>query len=784
MLPSLLLALQVIPGTSADPIGARGAVFSGVRGELEVAIPRIAAEIDVDGSLDEDVWARAAVLSGFSQYQPVDGVPADDATEVLVWYSAGAIHFGIRAYESHGPVNYTLADRDNIQNDDHIQLLLDTFNDGRRALVFGVNPLGVQADGIRIERGAERVSLLRPATGPVDLSPDFIYDSRGRISDYGYEIEVRVPFRSLTFQPAETQSWGLNVIRRVQHSGSDQTWTPALRGRASFLAQSGTLEGLHGMDRGLVLDVNPVVTTSLEGSPSAAGWDYDGRTPELGGNVRWGVTDNLTLNGTVNPDFSQVEADVGQTDFNPQRSLFFPEKRPFFLEGSESFQAPNNLIYTRRIANPLAAAKLTGKVSGTEIGFLSALDSRDLSVTGRDHPLFNILRVKRNVGEESTLGIVYTDRIEGSNFNRVIGGDTRLILGGIYDLQAQGAVTLDRSHGITDDAYLWDLRLGRAGRKFGLNANFTGYDSDLALGSGFIRRAGTVRIGGSSSLTFYGEPDDRLQQYRLSLNLSYTWLYDTFMKGGSVDDAVRFTFGNNFVFDGGWALGASVLIEEFYYPPTLYQDYFVELQTPAGPQYVPYVGTPELQNYLISLRLTTPSSPRFAGSVSWIAGQDENFSEWASAYISFLTVQAIWRPTDQIRIEGRLVSQRGWRPDDWSAERKVDIPRLKLEYQLTRAVFFRFVGQYQAIRIDALHDQSRTEAPVYIRNESGGLERALAWTENDFRVDALFSYEPSPGTVVFAGYGSSMTEDGSFQFHRIRRTSDSFFVKMSYLFRI
>ncbi len=784
MLPSLLLALQVSAGSWADPNGAPGGVFSGVRNEVDVATPRIEAEIDIDGSLDEDVWRRAAILTGFSQYQPVDGVPAADDTEVLVWYSADAIHFGIKAYEPHGPANTTLADRDNIQNDDHIQLLLDTFNDGRRALVFGVNPLGVQADGMRIERGAERVSLLRPATGPVDLSPDFLYDSRGRITDYGYQVEVRIPFKSLSYQPAETQSWGINVIRRVQHAGTDQTWTPALRGRASFLAQSGTLQGLRGMDRGLVLDVNPVLTTSLDGAATHTGWGYDGRTPELGGNVRWGLTDNLTLNGAVNPDFSQVEADIGQTDFNPQRSLFFPEKRPFFLEGSESFQTPNNLIYTRRIANPLAAAKLTGKISGTEVGVLSAVDSKDLSATGRDNPVFNILRVKRNVGEESTVGIAYTDRIEGSDFNRVIGGDTRLILGGVYDLQAQGAVTLDRRNGVTDDAYLWDLSLRRAGRKFGFNTNFTGYDSDLALGSGFIRRAGTVRMGGSSSLTFYGEPDDRLQQYRVSLNLSYTWLYDTFMKGGSVDDAGRFTFGNNFVFRGAWALGVSVLIEEFYYPPTLYQDYFVELQTPTGPQYVPYVGTPELQNYLISLRLTTPSSPRFAGSVSWIAGQDENFSEWASAYISFLTVQATWRPTDRIRIEGRLVSQRGWRPDDWSAERKVDIPRLKLEYQLTRSIFFRFVGQYQATNIDDLHDQSRTEAPIFIRNETGELEPALAWTENDFRVDALFSYRPSPGTVIFAGYGSSMTEDVSFRFNRLERTSDGFFVKMSYLFRM
>ncbi len=789
MLLPILAVLQV----AAGPLNgaASQTTYRGVLTQLEVTPPRIEEEIQVDGLLDEGAWRRAAVLTGFSQYQPMDGVPADDRTEVLVWYSSSAIHFGIRAFEPHGVVNATLADRDNINNDDHLQLLIDPFNDGRRALVFGVNPLGVQADGMRVERGFQRTNSTRGATSPVDLSPDFLYDSRGLITDYGYAVEVRIPFKSLTFQPSEIQDWGINIIRRVQHSGRDQTWTPALQSRASFLAQSGTLLSLQGMNRGLVLDVNPVVTTSIAGSPadaggspSEAGWNYDGNTPELGGTLRWGLTNNLTFTGTVNPDFSQVEADVGQTDFNPQRSIIFPEKRPFFLEGSESFQTPNNLIHTRRIANPVGAAKLTGKISGTEVGFLTAVDDKALSESGLDNPIFNILRIKRNIGEESTVGVVYTDRMEGSDYNRVIGADSRIIVGGNYDFQAQGTVTLDRKDEQTDDAYMWDVSLRRTGRRFGFNTNFTAYDDDLALGSGFVRRSGTVRIGGSPSLTFYGEEGDRLEQYRVSLNLSYTWLYDTFLNGGSVDDAIRFTFGNNFIFRGGWVLGASVLIEEFYYPPTLYADYFVELQSPTGTEYAPYVGTPALQNYLLSLRLSTPSSQRFTGSISWIGGQDENFNEWASAYISFLTIQATWRPTDQLRIEGRLVNQRGYRPDDWSAERKVDIPRLKLEYQLTRSIFFRFVGQYQATNIDDLHDQSRTEAPIYIRNDEGVLERALAWTQNDVRLDALFSYEPSPGTVIFAGYGSSMTEGDSFHFDSLERTSDGFFMKLSYLFRM
>ena len=183
---------------------------------------------------------------------------------------------------------------------------------------------------------------------------------------------MRIPFKSLSFQSEDTQSWGINVIRRVQHSGHEQTWTPALLGRASFLAQSGTLRDLSGFDRGLVLDISPVVTSAIDGTSQSSGWGYDAQRPQFGANVRWGVTSNLTLNGTLNPDFSQVEADEGRTQYDPRRAVFFPEKRPFFLEGSEYFQAPNRLLYTRRIADPVAATKFTGKVGGTELAFLSA----------------------------------------------------------------------------------------------------------------------------------------------------------------------------------------------------------------------------------------------------------------------------------------------------------------------------------------------------------------------------------------------------------------------------
>jgi hypothetical protein len=175
-------------------------VYHGRSGNLDVRPPRLEAEIEVDGRLAEDAWAEAALLTGFSQFSPVDGVPAADSTEVLVWYSPSAIHFGIRAYEAHGAVHATLADRDRIGADDHVQILLSTFNDGRQATVLAVNPYGVQSDGALVETGSVRGNGFNNAVvrrEVADLSPDYIYQAKGRITEYGYEVEVRIPFKSL-----------------------------------------------------------------------------------------------------------------------------------------------------------------------------------------------------------------------------------------------------------------------------------------------------------------------------------------------------------------------------------------------------------------------------------------------------------------------------------------------------------------------------------------------------------------------------------------------------------
>ena len=180
------------------------------------------------------MWKQAALLTGFSQFAPQDGIAADDSTQILVWYSATSIHFGIRAFERHGPPIATLADRDRIDADDQVQLLLSTFNDGRQALVFGVNPLGVQMDGTILETNQQQSGSFMSqgsARQRADLSQDFVFQSKGRVTEYGYEVEVRIPFKSLRYQATETQTWGFNAVRIVQHSGYEDSWTPARRAR-------------------------------------------------------------------------------------------------------------------------------------------------------------------------------------------------------------------------------------------------------------------------------------------------------------------------------------------------------------------------------------------------------------------------------------------------------------------------------------------------------------------------------------------------------------------------
>ncbi|MBX6363495.1 MAG: carbohydrate binding family 9 domain-containing protein [Gemmatimonadetes bacterium] len=775
---SLLAAFQLV---TAPPARPPSEVYRGRENEVVVRTPRIEdGEIELDGRLDEPVWGRAALLTGFSEYEPVDGMPAEDSTEVLVWYSPNAIYFGIRAHEPHGAPRATLADRDKIDGDDYIQILLDTFHDGRRALVFGVNAFGVQSDGIRSEGGGN-AGRSNDFSG-LDLSPDFLYESKGRLTEDGYEVELRIPFKSLRYQSVPVQSWGIQVLRKVQHSGHQQTWTPARKGAASFIAQSGTLDGLRGLHRGLVLDLNPVATTKVAGAPAEPepGWSYDA-TPELGGNVRWGITSNLTLNGTVNPDFSQVEADAGQLVTDPRQALFFAEKRPFFLDGIEQFQTPGQLIYTRRILNPVAAGKVTGKLGGrTDVGFLSAVDEVTEADGRLHHPVFNLLRVRRDVGAQSTAGLVYTDRTEGSSFNRVAGADTRIIFKQLYYAEFQSAVSFTGDGESTRAAPAWQATLDRTGRHFGFHYTVSGTHRDFEAQSGFLDRTGVAQAKVLNRFTAFGPQGGLLENYTVYLSLDGRWEYDRFT-AGRVPDDMSFSANNNFSLRGGWHAGAQVSIGSSRLPTGLYDGYAALVGAGGAADTVAFGGRERIPGASVQLSLNTPQFQRFAGSVSVTGSRDVNFDEWAPAYIGLADVSVDWRPTERVRVNARYLHQRYVRVDDHSVAHLHSIPRLKVEYQLARPIFLRFVGQYDSEWRDALRDADGR--PILVAGDDGVLRRSVEMRRNDFRADWLFSYQPNPGTVLFAGYGSSLASD-AFTLRDLRRESDGFFFKISYLFRM
>ncbi|HEX5829929.1 MAG TPA: DUF5916 domain-containing protein, partial [Gemmatimonadaceae bacterium] len=632
LLPLVLLLVHAVPDSTS--------MYDGRRRQLDVRPPRLEAassEITIDGALDEAAWRRAAMLVGFSQYSPTDGRPAEDSTVVLVWYSATAIHFGIRAYEAHGPVRATLADRDRIFADDHVQLFLGTFDDGRQATVLAVNPLGVQADGALVETGRASGGFMGDAQRtrePTDLSPDYVFQSKGRVTPWGYEVEVRVPFKSIRFQPAPEQRWTLNVTRQVQHSGHEDSWAPARRSGASFLAQSGRLSGLRELRRGLVLDVTPTLTARSDGARAMdGGWDYRAGDPEVGGTVRWGITNNLTLNATANPDFSQVEADASEFAFDPRSGVFLQERRPYFLEGIEQFAVPQNLIYTRSIVQPVASAKLTGKVSGIDVAFLSAVDDRPYSFTGRDRPIANILRVQRDLGRQSRLGMAYTDRVEGDRANRVLDVDGRFVFGGVYALQFQAAGSRTRAGDSTVTAPLWDLSVARNGRSLGFRYRVGGIDEQFETWSGFISRGGVGRASASHRHTWFGATGARLETFTTELVLDGTWKYAAFVNGNDALEK-KLHLNTSARLRGGWTAGASVLVERFGYDPDIYTGYAIAQARAdgTGVDTLPFTGpqTASIPNLDVAVTVATPEFRHFSADAFVLYGHDENFFEWAS----------------------------------------------------------------------------------------------------------------------------------------------------------
>jgi hypothetical protein len=760
-------------------------VYSGRANRIRVDVPRIDSVANIDGSLDDPVWRRAARLAGFSQYQPVDGRPAEEPTEVLVWYSPEAIYFGIRAREIHGNVvRATHANRDNIDSEDQIQILLDTDNARQIAFLFGVNPYGVQQDGTRSSTfagGAGGPSAtgggfrtMNPLEGSVDLNPDYFFESKGRLVEGGYEVEVRIPFKSLRYQDARMQSWGIHILRRVQHSGFQDTWAPAVRANANFLAQSGSLNGLHDLKRGLVLEATPTVTAHADRSPTINNGNYQ-RKADLSADARWGIRQNLTLNGTINPDFSQVEADVGQVLLNERFALFYPEKRPFFLDGLELFDSPNQLIYTRQIVAPLGGVKLTGKLGRTNVATMVVGDDRQYSWGGNHSPLFGVSRIRYDYGSSNTLGAVLTTREDGDSHSRVAAGDIRFYHSKLYFAQFQAGRSWTDSLRNRRNGSLYQADWDRTGRAWGFHYTLKSLDPGFKAAAGFVNRTGIIGANAFNRLSFYGAPGALVQTYGSFFFVNQIW-NNVGAGHGLAESSV--SISPTATIRGGWQLSGAVTHNYFAFDPLLYSG--LTIQRSVGPltdtaAFV--VPGPEKDQWGGSFRATTPTFRHFSGTASITESQVPIFREAAPGNSSRIDAALDVRPTTAIRSSlsfSRLTIARKSGGSRFSSE---TIPRIKVEYQVSPPIFLRFVGQYAARSRSPLED--RNGNPILVNGviDSGS-------TTNEFSTDWLFSYRPVPGTLVYLGYGSTLNEPREFRFQDLRRTRDGFFGKISYLFRL
>lgn len=790
---TLLVQVSLSPGSGATvpekptgtPSDTAGVAFApangphdGAAGQTEVvALLALDQDVRIDGVMDEAAWAEAPILTGFTQYDPLEGIPATQNTEVRILVTDAAVLFGIRAHDDEGDqIRSTLARRDGFGgSDDWVRVILDTFNDQRRAFVFQVNPLGIQADGLWIEGRGGRGE-------PVDWSPDFLWASAGRMDEGGYTVELKVPFKSLRFPEMKSQDWGLQVTRQIQRSGYSQSWAPTTNNEANRLAQSGSLRGLQDLDPGLFMEVNPVLTASRQGAwdEASQGLLRDPAVGEFGLNLTYGLTSNLTLDGTYNPDFSQVEADAGQITVNERFALFLPEKRPFFLEGTDVFNMPERLVYTRSIGNPVGAAKMSGKVGGTTVAYIGAVDEH----SSGDDPIVNLVRLRRDVGASSTVGAVYTDRTTpGQSFNRVAGADGRFVFARRYTVNVMAAASAD---GATDASTRWGSLLSadfrRSSRTLSMSAGFLDITPDFSARSGFIRQVGITSAEARTRYTWRGGQGALLESVSLSVDGESTWAREDFWAGrGPEEWDVGMSLSGSLRGNIGGFINYSRRSYDF--GADRYDGLFVSTESgivPFRPEQSYFQG---LQS--VSLRSWISTWERVRGSFGASWRETPIFDRGAPADVADnLSVDAglTLYPTGELSMEVGTRHIRLTRQRDGSTYSTATIPRLQGRYQFSRSLFARGIGEYSSQKRGDVLDPATGEA-LHSCSEVDCSARSGS-ERHDFRLEGLLGYEPSPGTVLFVGYTRAWRDMQAFRFRGVESQNDGLFVKLSYRFRM
>ncbi|HJQ26503.1 MAG TPA: DUF5916 domain-containing protein [Blastocatellia bacterium] len=766
-----------------------------------IVVPRFDHAPVIDGKLDEDIWNQAVVLRDFYQFQPGDNIAPTAPTEVRIGYDARFLYFAFHCYDDPQKVRATVARRDQIFGEDNVLIFLDTFNDKRKAYMLSFNPFGVQADGIYTE-GSD-----------TDMNVDIVMESKGVITDDGYVVEVAVPFKSLRYEAGNGRLWGIHVWRRIARQDNEMdSWMPLSRDKVSRLEQEGHLTGLDNLATERALEIIPTITFSETGRRAPAyplsvtandpGIIDNGRfvnkpvKADPGLSVKLGLTSNVTLDFTINPDFAQVEADQPVVTANQRFPIFFAEKRPFFLEGIDIFQTPIQAVHTRTIIDPDYAVKLTGKTGRNSFGLLLASDNApgNFSEEEREDPqtraeiapfldknaTIGVLRFKRDVGRESSLGLIATSYNFIEQHNQLAGFDGRFKLDPktIFTFQALGTTSrhhfydaaLDEDRYRTGNGLAYSLNLDYTGRHFGYTVLGEGRTRDYRADVGFIDRTNTNFSAAGFRVSNDPRPNARLVSWRIFgfNSIRYDFQGRSQNTNQSVQGNLQFT-KQTWVNIGYTSFYERLFEEEFGPRRAL---------TRAGA----FFGDSERSTHAQSLAVnvqTNPTKkfeafgfigrrwnifdydfgagPRYA-RVSPAALVDPNAPLDPGPANSFdMQYGAVVRPTNALSLSLNYSRYDLRRNANGRRVFLDNIYSFRSTYQFTRFVFARARVDYDSLA-------------------------------SSLRGQYLFGWTPNPGTSFYVGYNDDMNYDGFNPFSGLhepgfRRNSRTFFIKTSYLFR-
>ncbi len=504
-------------------------------------LPRTDVAIVIDGHLDDAAWSSAMTIDLTYETDPAENGEAPVATRAYLVEDGENLYVAFEAEDPDpGSIRAYLQDRDKAWNDDHVGIILDTYNDERRSFEFFVNPLGVQMDKLFNETAGRNA---------IELSDswDAIWDSAGHINDAGYVVEMRIPLSQLRFPDVVgAKTWGYD-LRRVYPRDRTYTFSNNARdrNRSCYLCQIGSLRGLEDSRPSRDLEIVPTITAShneMTEEPGVIPLASGNTDTEAGLTLRWGITPDLTTNIAINPDFSQVESDVAQLDVNNRFTLFFPEKRPFFLEGADYFSTPIDAVFTRTVAEPDVGAKVTGKRGPHTFGLFAAEDAvtnllfpglygSDTETLEQSNTAL-VGRYSFGFANTSSIGALVTAR-EGDDYHNYVAG-----VDGRWKINDQHSVVVQ--HVETDTQYPLataiefdqpvDAFAGRGTRIaydfdsrtwFG-RARYVDFSDGMRVDAGFERKVGRKERELTFGRVFHGTPDTWWHRIRTNINFEQT----------------------------------------------------------------------------------------------------------------------------------------------------------------------------------------------------------------------------------------------------------------------